>query len=85
MRSHVAVTGEHPACGLPLPRLKRRTQLLRKIALSTLMILLDVVHLPAVATSPSIALRVDNANNLVSFGLALGITATLVLLEKLSL
>ncbi|HEY9738050.1 MAG TPA: HPP family protein [Trichocoleus sp.] len=50
-----------------------------------LMILLDVVHPPAVATSLSFALRAENANNLVLFGLAVGITATLVLLEKLSL
>lgn len=46
---------------------------------------LDVVHPPAVATSLSFALRSGNESNLLLFGLALGITATLVMLEKLSL
>ncbi|HIK17946.1 MAG TPA: HPP family protein [Leptolyngbyaceae cyanobacterium M33_DOE_097] len=50
-----------------------------------LMILLDVVHPPAVATSLSFALRAGNESNLVLFGLAVGITATLVMLEQLAL
>jgi CBS-domain-containing membrane protein len=50
-----------------------------------LMILLDVVHPMAVATSLSFALRADNENNLVLFGLAVGITAMLVLLERFAL
>lgn len=50
-----------------------------------LMILLDVVHPPAVSTSLSFALRAGNESNLVLFGLAVGITAGLVLLEKVSL
>lgn len=50
-----------------------------------LMILLDVVHPPAVSTSLSFALRAGNENNLVLFGLAVGITATLVLMERLAL
>lgn len=50
-----------------------------------LMILLDAVHPPAVATSLSFALRAGNENNLVLFGLAVGVTATLVLLERLAL
>ncbi|PSN12797.1 HPP family protein [filamentous cyanobacterium CCT1] len=50
-----------------------------------LMILLDVVHPPAVATSLSFALRSGSESNLVLFGLAVGITATLVMLEKLTL
>ena len=50
-----------------------------------LMIVLDVVHPPAVATSLSFALRSGNQSNLLLFGLAVGITATLVMLEKLSL
>lgn len=50
-----------------------------------LMILLDAVHPPAVATSLSFALRAGNENNLVLFGLAVGITAMLVLLERLVL
>lgn len=50
-----------------------------------LMIVLDVVHPPAVATSLSFALRAGNENNLVLFGLAVGITAMLVVLERLAL
>ncbi len=50
-----------------------------------LMILLDVVHPPAVSTSLSFALRAGNENNLVLFGLAVGITAVLVGLERFSL
>ncbi len=50
-----------------------------------LMIVLDVVHPPAVATSLSFALRSGNESNLLLFGLAVGITATLVMLEKVSL
>lgn len=50
-----------------------------------LMILLDVVHPPAVSTSLSFALRAGNENNLVIFGLAVGVTATLVLLERVAL
>jgi hypothetical protein len=49
------------------------------------MILLDTVHPPAVATSQSFALRAGNENNLVLFGLAAGITATLVLMKRLAL
>ncbi len=51
----------------------------------SLMILLDVVHPPAVSTSLSFALRVGAENNLVLFSLALGITAMLVLLERIAL
>jgi len=50
-----------------------------------LMILIDVVHPPAVATSLSFALRAGNESNLVLFGLAVGITATLVMLEQFAL
>lgn len=51
------------------------------IATIALMILLDAMHPPAVATSLSFALRAGNENNLVLFGLAVGITATLVVIE----
>ena len=51
----------------------------------TLMILLDAVHPPAVATSLSFALRANNENNLILFGLAVAITALLVGLEKVAL
>ena len=50
-----------------------------------LMILLDVVHPPAVATSLSFALKASNEKNLVLFGLVVGIVAILVLLERCAL
>lgn len=50
-----------------------------------LMILLDIMHPPAVSTSLSFALRAGNENNLVLFGLAVGITAVLVVLERVAL
>ncbi len=48
----------------------------------TLMILLDTVHPPAVATSLSFALRTGKQSRLVLFGLALGITVMLVVIER---
>lgn len=50
-----------------------------------LMIVMDVVHPPAVSTSLSFALRAGNENNLILFGLAVGITALLVALERFTL
>ncbi|WP_088893678.1 HPP family protein [Leptolyngbya ohadii] len=50
-----------------------------------LMILLDVVHPPAVSTALSFALRANNETNLILFALALSVTATLVLLERVTL
>lgn len=50
-----------------------------------LMIVLDVVHPPAVSTSLSFALRAGNENNLALFGLAVGITVLLVGLERFAL
>lgn len=50
-----------------------------------LMILLDVVHPPAVSTSLSFAFRAENETNLVLFGLAVAITALLVIMERLTL
>lgn len=50
-----------------------------------LMILLDVMHPPAVATSLSFALKAGNENNLVLFALALGVTSVLVGLERFAL
>ena len=50
-----------------------------------LMILLDAMHPPAVATSLSFALRAGNESNLVLFGLALGITVMLVIIERSAL
>jgi CBS-domain-containing membrane protein len=50
-----------------------------------LMILLDVMHPPAVATSLSFALRAGNESNLILFGLAVSITAVLVVLQRFAL
>ncbi len=55
------------------------------VATIVLMILLDAVHPPAVATSLSFAFRAGNEKNLVVFGLAVAITATLVVIERLTL
>ncbi|MBK1987533.1 HPP family protein [Sphaerospermopsis aphanizomenoides BCCUSP55] len=50
-----------------------------------LMIILDAMHPPAVATSVSFALKANNVSNLVLFAWALGITAILVGLERYAL
>jgi CBS-domain-containing membrane protein len=55
------------------------------VASIVLMILLNAVHPPAVATSISFALRSGDATNLLLFSLAVGVTAVLVLLERLAL
>ena len=49
------------------------------------MILLDAVHPPAVATAMAFALRAGEESNLVLFGLAVAMTAALVVLERLAL
>jgi hypothetical protein len=49
------------------------------------MIFLDVVHPPAVSTSLSFALRANNETNLILFFMAVAVTATLVLLERVTL
>ncbi|MBE9010905.1 HPP family protein [Pseudanabaenaceae cyanobacterium LEGE 13415] len=50
-----------------------------------LMIVLDIMHPPAVSTALSFALKSGNENNFVLFALAVGITVTLVGLERLAL
>ena len=50
-----------------------------------LLILLDLVHPPAVSTSLIFAFRVDAEKTAVLFLLALGVTATLVVLERVTL
>ncbi len=50
-----------------------------------LMITLDAVHPPAVATAMSFALRAGDEANLMLFGLAVGITALLVLTQRVAL
>jgi CBS-domain-containing membrane protein len=55
------------------------------VATIALMILLDAVHPPAVATALAFALRSGEASNVLLFGLALGITAVLVVLERSTL
>jgi CBS-domain-containing membrane protein len=52
------------------------------VATIALMIALDAVHPPAVATAMSFGLRAGDESNLVLFGLALAITATLVVVER---
>ncbi|MBV9773938.1 MAG: HPP family protein [Gemmatimonadetes bacterium] len=52
------------------------------VATIVLMIVLDAVHPPAVSTSLSFALRAGDAGNLALFGLALGVTALLVVLQR---
>ena len=47
-----------------------------------LMIVLDAVHPPAVATAMSFALRAEDVSNVLLFGLALGMTAALVVLQR---
>ena len=49
------------------------------------MILLDAVHPPAVATAMAFALRAGEETNLALFALAVGMTAVLVVLERLAL
>lgn len=55
------------------------------VVVIVLMILADAVHPPAVATAMSFALRAGDAGNVLLFGLALAITAVLVLLEHAAL
>jgi CBS-domain-containing membrane protein len=55
------------------------------VATITGMILLDAVHPPAVATAMAFALRAGEESNLVLFGLAVAMTAALVVLERLAL
>ncbi len=50
-----------------------------------LMIVLDVVHPPAVSTALSFGLRAGDATNLVLFALAVGITAVQVLMQRATL
>ena len=50
-----------------------------------LMIALDAMHPPAVATAMAFGLRAEDASNVALFGLALGVTAVLVLLQRAAL
>ncbi|HSZ57960.1 MAG TPA: HPP family protein [Tepidisphaeraceae bacterium] len=47
-----------------------------------LMILLDAVHPPAVSTALAFAMHADQSSSVTLFGLAVGITAVLVLLQR---
>lgn len=55
---------------------------LAMVAVITLMIAVDAVHPPAVSTALSFALGASAARPLALFGLALGVTAWLVLLQR---
>lgn len=50
-----------------------------------LMILADAVHPPAVSTALSFALRAGDESNVLLFGLAVAMTAVLVVLERVAL
>jgi CBS-domain-containing membrane protein len=50
-----------------------------------LMVVLDLMHPPAVATALSFALKAGDASNIVLFGLAVAITAVLVGLQRTAL
>ena len=50
-----------------------------------LMVVLDVVHPPAVSTALGFAFRSGPESNLTLFGLALGLVAVLVILQRVSL
>ncbi len=50
-----------------------------------LMILLDAMHPPAVSTALSFAFRAGDESNLLLFGLAVAVTAVLVVLQRLAL
>lgn len=52
------------------------------VAVIFLMIILDVVHPPAVSTAMGFALRSGDESNVVLFAMAVGITAVLVLLQR---
>lgn len=52
------------------------------LATIVMMILLDAVHPPAVSTSLAFAFRSGDEKNLALFGLALGVTAVLVVLQR---
>lgn len=52
------------------------------LATIVIMIVLDALHPPAVATAMSFALRAGDVSNLVLFALTLGLTAVLVVLQR---
>jgi CBS-domain-containing membrane protein len=55
---------------------------LAMLAAIAVMIVADAVHPPAVGTSLAFAFRAGDESNLVLFGLAVGVTALLVLMER---
>ncbi|CAN5854216.1 hypothetical protein BH20GEM3_BH20GEM3_08630 [soil metagenome] len=55
------------------------------VAAITMMIVFDAVHPPAVSTSLSFAFRASQESNLLIFGLALGVTVVLVIMQRLAL
>ena len=75
----VAVIGLLTALGLGHGYLAAASAM---VGMIVVMILLDVVHPPAVGTAISFAFRVGAESNLVLFGLALGIMVVLVILEQ---
>jgi CBS-domain-containing membrane protein len=55
------------------------------VVMIALMIALDAVHPPAVSTALGFAFRAGNESNLLLFGLAVGLTATLVGVQRAAL
>ncbi len=55
------------------------------VAVTVLMIVLDVVHPPAVATGLSFAFKAESERNLVLFGLTVGLVVVLIGLQQVSL
>jgi len=58
---------------------------LAMVATIVLMIVLDVVHPPAVATALSFSLRAGDEDNIVIFGLAVTVTALLIVMQRSAL
>jgi CBS-domain-containing membrane protein len=58
---------------------------LAMVVVIVVMVIFDTVHPPAVSTSLAFGLRGETESNLVIFGLAVGMTAVLVLLEQSTL
>jgi hypothetical protein len=55
------------------------------VAAIVVMVLLDAAHPPTVSTALAFAVRAGDESNVVLFGLAVGITAVLVVLERVAL
>lgn len=75
----------HSWINLGLSREKLRAARNRFSLKQELMILFDVVHPPAVSTSLSFAFRTGEVDNYTLFGMAVAMTAVLVIIEQAAL